>query len=373
METDGKKHDGCNTDAASGRAAASLVDELRSLAESAAKAESEADVEYALARVRQLRSDFICDDCTTESAETTHAMAAELIELTESRLEQLRSYLAYKRRVQEGEAMEKIARRRKAESLAVAATAAVAGAAAFIDAISPAKGEPAPERAEKAADDFPSPPAQDAAAPAKPSQNDRPAEASDAGDKPPVPNAQSEAEPKPSRTYRLIAHMVGAFLEDPEYFKKLRADMQRGGRQVKAPVDNAAAESHFRTIHDLNVRLVNIEMSVRAIAANVKKNAPIAPLFATASRQISGFMRGVMNAMAEKPDMTSEYDRLFSGYTRRFSSIEPEKGADILAQCLAEQKRANALEKGDERRPADPQGDERRPAGPQRANRRKGR
>ena len=132
--------------------------------------------------------------------------------------------------------------------------------------------------------------------------------------------------------------MAASVTEDRKFFEKLRKSAVKPGKALPAPADHAQAEKHFRAVHGLNVRLINIELKIKAIAAAYKNNRPVSDLFLTASNEIKGFMRDYKARMDEMPDMSAEYERQFGGYAERFASLPAPKGGKLLARCLLEQR-----------------------------------
>ena len=322
------------TAAGSAKAEVSLSEELQSIASELIGAESDAEVEKGLARIRSLREKY---SSAGAGADAARQNAEALISMTEVNLEKLRRYLAYKRRLQEGESMEKIAVRREAET--DIAPAVYAAAAAFVPALQGESGKPKEEEKKPSAkaaakEAAPSP----AAAQVKEQETPKPAETP----RPPAPEAKKPPAFKWSRSYLLTAHMAGSLLEDARYFEKLRRVALKPGQKLPAPTDHREAEAHFKAVHSMNVRLVNIELKVRAIAEAYKKQDPVSDLFKTASNEIKNFMRDLKENKTQRPGMSDEYERLFGGYADKFATFIPTKGEDILARCLNEQRNGMA-------------------------------
>ena len=302
---------------------AELAEELRRITEELAGAESDAQVEKGLKRLNELEAKY------ADSGKADRR-ARELIALVREKLEKLREYTARKRRVQEGELMRKKAHREEAVSVsAAAAAAAFAAASAAANAKDEAglKTEPLP--------DAPEAPAH-AAEKAAPPQNGVKAKPAHGKAGP----ARCGAEW--NRAYRLTAHMAQSVLEDASYFEKLRKEAAGAGPR-KVPPDGCA-ESHFKTVHSMNVKLVNTELKIRALAQAYRDGRPVAELFKSASNEIKGFMQGLKNAKEQTPVMKEEYDRLFGGWAERFAGMELTKGGEMLEKCLSEQRHGSAPE-----------------------------
>ena len=315
------------------KAEVSLAEELQSIVSSLSGAETDAEAEKGLLRLKRLREEFGASPASV----TARERAEELISRAEERVEKLRRYLAHKRRIQEGELMEKVAARREAESDVIGAVAASAAAAAAA-APSPVEDEKeAPEKTPEAAPAAKVPPAPAKQEPVRPVQ-EAPVQQEPAKE-PPAPIGEEPKLPEHAwnRTYRLTAHMAASFTEDGKYFEKLRRSVKKAGPKLPAPNDHAAAEAYYKSVHGLNVRLVNIELKVRAIAEASKKNEPVSELFKTASNEIKGFMQDLKADRERQPEMQAEYERLFGGYAEKFASLPALKGGELLERCLTEQ------------------------------------
>ena len=130
--------------AESGKPDASLVEALQALAADMAKAESDADAERGLKRLQQIRADFLGGAPESPAAREARRKAEALVAWVEARLEQLRQQLARKRRAQEGEVMEVIAKQREAEAPSLLPTE-------LVDSVvhSTAKADPEEKRKKK--------------------------------------------------------------------------------------------------------------------------------------------------------------------------------------------------------------------------------
>ena len=315
-------------DSGSAKALATLTEELKSIVSGLSGAASDAEAEHGLERLKRLREDF----ASSGAAPAAREKAEELIRKAEERVEKLRRFLAHRRRMQEGELMEKVAARREADS-------DVMGAIAASVAPSPASGEKeAPEREperEPSAEEIPASAEREPKRPMrKQPVNEEPVK------EPPAPEKEEPKRPayEWNRTYRLTAHMAASVMEDEKYFEKLRRAAVKQGPKLPAPADHASAEAYYKSVHALNVRLVNIELKVKAIAGASRNNEPVSGLFKTASNEIKAFMRD-LNAGREKlPEMRSEYERLFGGYAEKFASLPALKGGELLERCLKEQR-----------------------------------
>ena len=255
----------------SAKAEVSLAEELQSIVSELSGAGSDAEAEKGLERLKRLREEL----GSSSAASAARGKAEELLTRTEERVEMLRRYLARKRRLQEGELMEKVSEKRQAESeviITIAESAAVAAAAPF-----PAQEEEkkAPKKAHEKARPKKEPPAPEKQEPAKETPREE-----TPGDETPAPEKEETKRPEHawSRTYRLTAHMAASVMEDGKYFEKLRRSAVAAGPKLPAPKDHAAAEAYYRSVHGLNVRLINIELKVeeraglRAVQDRLKRH-----------------------------------------------------------------------------------------------------
>lgn len=326
---------------------ASLVEALQRLTEDMAKAASEEDAEAGLKKLRQIRSAFLGSGASAGSAEAARRDAEALISWVEARLEQLHQYLARKRRAQEGVIIEEMAKQREPEAPSLLPTeliAAVVRSTTEADRDRPAEkaaalpASPENRRAKKK-------PAgkhgrekkqanQAAAETGAAERNgaEQPPEKKQAGAERPAPP------PKPEWTkYELLAaHMAASVREDPGFFEKLRRAAKQPGQRRKAPEDDRRAEKYYRTVHDLNKRLVNLELHSKALAAAGEKKEAHAPLLKTAARELKLFMKNLKAGREDLPEMAPELDRLFGGWAEQFRSMQPEKGGELLAASRRE-------------------------------------
>ena len=323
----GRDQNGKENTANSLKMQALLSEELQRVTARLAEAGSESDALDGLERLKRLSAELGASGCGADARREMEA----LIDRAEASLEKVLTVLARKRRLQEGDAMERIAARREAETDIMGTLKAAAETGACIP---PGGASPASEE-EKTVEA--SPPPAHGPAPNEPEKS--PAADPDANDAAsPAPPVKEAPKPEWSRAYRIVAHMAASVTEDRKFFEKLRKSAVKPGKALPAPADHAQAEKHFRAVHGLNVRLINIELKIKAIAAAYKNNRPVSDLFLTASNEIKGFMRDYKARMDEMPDMCAEYERQFGGYAERFASLPAPKGGKLLARCLLEQR-----------------------------------
>lgn len=338
----------------------SLVEALQALAAEMAKACSEAEAEAGLKRLRQIRTEYLGQENGDGAVNAARRNAESLIAWLETRLEQLRQQLARKRRIQEGEVMEQLAKQREAEGPSLLPTELVEAVVHVTDARDPeevtstaptaeptradetaAKKKPSGREQEKAPDKAPkqttrgqTTPEPSASAEATPAQT-TPAPATPRLPKPALSKPTAE-KPEFTKYERLAAHLAASVGENSYFFEKLRKTARRDGPVQKAPADEKAAETHYRTVHDLSKRLVNLELQAKAIAKARERKEPVSPLVKTAARELKNFMRDFKTAKEKNPGMAGEYDRRFGGYAEQFSAMKPEKGQAVLDLCRAE-------------------------------------
>ena len=130
--------------------------------------------------------------------------------------------------------------------------------------------------------------------------------------------------------------MAASTREDPKFFDKFRKAALRSGPRVNAPADNRAGERHLESIYELNKRIMHIDLQTRALAKAKDRQDALLPLLKATARQINGFMREFKAFKEARPEQAAEYERRFGGYAEQFSAMKPEKGKEILEQCLAE-------------------------------------
>ncbi len=310
---------------------ASLVEALQSLVLEMSKASKDSEVEEGLKRLKELRGIHLGEG--VGAVQSAGREAEALIAWVEQRLEQLRRQLARKRRAQEGEAMEKIAKQREAEGPSLLPSE-------LIDAVVHATDSKDPEESKSTAPrKEPVPTAPDKKQPvgstAPEKKTETKAEKKTDRDEPAKPT-----EPNPLAEWTkyelLAAYLAASAREDGSFFEKLRKSAKRKGPRMKAPDDSAAAEKFYRTVHDLNKRLVNLEMNARAMAAAGEKQEPCSPLLKNASRELRLFQKDLKAGKEAMPGMAPELERLFGGWVDGFARMKPEKGMDILAKCAAE-------------------------------------
>lgn len=214
--------------------------------------------------------------------------------------------------------------------------------------------EKAPDKAPKQTTPEPSKPAQTTPEPPKPAQaTPEPPKPAQTTPEPPKPAAEK---PEFTKYERLAAHLAASVGENSYFFEKLRKTARRDGPIQKAPADEKAAESHYRTVHDLGKRLVNLELHAKAIAKAKNNKEPVSPLLKTAGRELRNFLRDLKTAKEADPEMAGEYERRFGGWAEQFSAMKPEKGGAILELCRAERRpQAPTAEKEPEREADVPQ------------------
>ena len=144
--------------------------------------------------------------------------------------------------------------------------------------------------------------------------------------------AQAGKEPEWKRFELLAAHLAASVREDKDFFEKLRKSVKAKGPRQKAPEDDQKAEAHFRAVHDLGKRLVNVELHTKTLAA---AETGTERLLKTAARELKGFFKDLKAAEEALPEMAGEYERLFGGWAEKLSAIKPEKGGDILEKLRA--------------------------------------
>lgn len=310
---------------------ASLVEALQSLVLDMSKASKDSEVEEGLKRLKEIRGIHLGAGAT--DAQSARKQAEALIAWVEQRLEQLRQQLARKRRRQEGEAMEKIAKEREAAAPSLLPTE-------LIDAIVHSTESKDPEEATSSVtqrEPAPLPPEK------KQPVGSKPVEKKTGRKEEQKEKAEEEKKPaepgKPvdwTRFELLAAHMAASVRANDKFFEKLRRTYKRKGPKLAAPEDNDAAQNYYRTVHDLNKRLVNMEMNARALAAADEKKDKLSPLLRTAAREIKLFQKELRAGKETMPAMAPELDRLFGGWAEGFARMKPELGADLLAKCAAE-------------------------------------
>ena len=349
------------TRAESGKSrSASLVDALQALAAEMSKADTELEAEEGLKRLRHIQAEFLEGSSPAGAAEARRNAEA-LVSWLEARLEQLRQQLARKRRAQEGEVMERIARQREADapdlfpSEMIDAFMRVAG--------HPDKQKPAPAASDGKADqpghgDPHEPHGKKEYKPVKetrkaasgtqiapavpPSKTLRPEDPSGSASPPvgvktdPTPAGKPASKSEWTKYERLAAHLAASVQEDPRFFEKLRAAAKRNGTGARPVRDQPASEAHFRSVQALNWRLVHLELHAKAIARAAERREPVASLMKTAAREIKGFLQDFRRAKEVHSECSEEYEREFGGYVEQLSAMKPVKGRAILDLYRAE-------------------------------------
>lgn len=370
------------TRAESGKSrSASLVDALQALAAEMSKADTELEAEEGLKRLRHIQAEFLEGSSPAGAAEARRNAEA-LVSWLEARLEQLRQQLARKRRAQEGEVMERIARQREADapdlfpSEMIDAFMRVAGhpdkqkpapAASDGKADQPGHGDPHEPHGKK--EYKPVKETRKAAsgtqiAPAEPpSKTLRPEDPSDGASPPvgvktdPTPAGKPASKSEWTKYERLAAHLAASVQEDPRFFEKLRAAAKRNGTGAWPVRDQPASEAHFRSVQALNWRLVHLELHAKALARATERREPVASLMKTAAREIKGFLQDYRRAKEVHSECSEEYEREFGGYAEQLSAMKPVKGRAILDLYRAERqpKPKEAAEDAPKREPEVPQ------------------
>ncbi len=349
------------TRAESGKSrSASLVDALQALAAEMSKADTELEAEEGLKRLRHIQAEFLEGSSPAGAAEARRNAEA-LVSWLEARLEQLRQQLARKRRAQEGEVMERIARQREADapdlfpSEMIDAFMRVAGhpdkqkpapAASDGKADQPGHGDPhephgkkeykAVKETRKAASGTQIAPAE------PPSKTLRPEDPSGSASPPvgvktdPTPAGKPASKSEWTKYERLAAHLAASVQEDPRFFEKLRAAAKRNGTGARPVRDQPASEAHFRSVQALNWRLVHLELHAKALARATERREPVASLMKTAAREIKSFLQDFRRAKEVHSECSEEYEREFGGYVEQLSAMKPVKGRAILDLYRAE-------------------------------------
>ena len=349
------------TRAESGKSrSASLVDALQALAAEMSKVGTELEAEEGLKRLRHIQAEFLEGSSPAGAAEARRNAEA-LVSWLEARLEQLRQQLARKRRAQEGEVMERIARQREADapdlfpSEMIDAFMRVAGhpdkqkpapAASDGKADQPGHGDPhephgkkeykAVKETRKAASGTQIAPAE------PPSKTLRPEDPSGSASPPvgvktdPTPAGKPASKSEWTKYERLAAHLAASVQEDPRFFEKLRVAAKRNGTGARPVRDQPASEAHFRSVQALNWRLVHLELHAKALARATERREPVASLMKTAAREIKGFLQDFRRAKEVHSECSEEYEREFGGYVEQLSAMKPVKGRAILDLYRAE-------------------------------------
>jgi hypothetical protein len=351
------------TRAESGKSrSASLVDALQALAAEMSKADTELEAEEGLKRLRHIQAGFLKGSSPAGAAEARRNAEA-LVGWLEARLEQLRQQLARKRRAQEGEAMERIARQREADAPELFPSEMIDALMRAAD--KPDKQKPAPAASDGKTDQ-PGPEPDDPdrqhgeqerkpaaekrkaasgtqIAPAEPpSKTLRPEDPSGSASPPvgvktdPTPAGKPASKSEWTMYERLAAHLAASVQEDPRFFEKLRAAAKRNGTGAWPVRDQPASEAHFRSVQALNWRLVHLELHAKAIARAAERREPVASLMKTAAREIKGFLQDLRHAKEVHSERSEEYEREFGGYAEQLSAMKPVKGRAILDLCRAE-------------------------------------
>ena len=349
------------TRAESGKSrSASLVDALQALAAEMSKVGTELEAEEGLKRLRHIQAEFLEGSSPAGAAEARRNAEA-LVSWLEARLEQLRQQLARKRRAQEGEAMERIARQREADAPDLFPSEMIDALMRAAD--KPDKQKPAPAASDGRADQpghgDPHEPhgkkeykavkeTRKAAsgtqiAPAEPpSKTLRPEDPSGSASPPvgvktdPTPAGKPASKSEWTKYERLAAHLAASVQEDPRFFEKLRAAAKRNGTGARPVRDQPASEAHFRSVQALNWRLVHLELHAKAIARATERREPVASLMKTAAREIKSFLQDFRRAKEVHSECSEEYEREFGGYVEQLSAMKPVKGRAILDLYRAE-------------------------------------
>ena len=321
---------------------ASLVEALQQLVADMTKAASVEEADEGLRRLKELRGVYLDVPSGTPQ---TRKDAEALIAWVQSRLEQLRELMIRKRRLMEGEVVKKLAQEREAAAPSLLPTELIDAVVHFTDSREPEQSEASAPQPEPIG--FAEGRKRSAGTKGREKKSER--QKADA-------KAEPDGEPKPAepektgwtKFEKLAAHLAAETRENPQFFAKLRESNLRRGPSRKAPEDDRDAEKYFRTLHNLNRRLVNLELSNKAIAMADKKQEELYPLLRSNARELRAFLKELKTGKAEMPKMASELDRIFGGWAESFNGILPEKGQDILSKCAAERQ---AKQKGKEQEP----------------------
>lgn len=321
---------------------ASLVEALQQLVADMTKAASVEEADEGLRRLKELRGVYLDVPSGTPQ---TRKDAEALIAWVQSRLEQLRELMIRKRRLMEGEVVKKLAQEREAAAPSLLPTELIDAVVRFTDSKEPEQSEASAPQPEPIG--FAEGRKRSAGTKGREKKSERQkAEAEAEADE-----ATKPAEPEKTRWTKfekLAAHLAAETRENPQFFAKLRESNLRRGPSRKAPEDDRDAEKYFRTLHNLNRRLVNLELSNKAIAMADKKQEELYPLLRSNARELRAFLKELKTGKAEMPKMASELDRIFGGWAESFNGILPEKGQDILSKCVAERQ---GKQKGKEQEP----------------------
>ncbi len=259
--------------------------------------------------------------------------AAESIPLLREKLAALRQQRRQKRRFQEGQVIAKM----QARETAAAVQAGYALGSALVS----------DKKAAEPQAEIPVPAVETPGAAA-------PQEAPDSGEKVPVsapespvleaPAPERKMEPKPlrHREERLAILLAGKQRENPALFGGLYPPDRQPG-----PVfaDDREAEAHFRAVHDLKRRMVNLELHVRAIGDAAAAGQPVFSLVRGAAREIREFRRDLEAAKQARPGLAEEYDRTFGGCTALFDQELPHRAGPVWDQFRAEKRIHSTLGK----------------------------
>lgn len=372
------------TRAESGKSrSASLVDALQALAAEMSKVGTELEAEEGLKRLRHIQAEFLEGSSPAGAAEARRNAEA-LVSWLEARLEQLRQQLARKRRAQEGEVMERIARQREADAPDLFPSEMIDAIMRAADkpdtqTTPPAASDGKTDLSERSPGDPPEPhgrkekkPAEEsrtpasatpiapAASPSMPLSPERPSDGASpaVGVKTdPTPAGKPAEKSEWTKHERLAAHLAASVQDDPRFFEKLRAAAKRSGTRPRAVPGQRASETHYRTVRALNQRLVNLELHAKAIARAAERREPVASLMKTAARELKGFLQDYRSAREDASELSGEYERLFGGYVEQLSAMKPVKGRAILDLCRTERqpKPIEAAEDAPKREPEVPQ------------------
>lgn len=349
---------------------ASLVEELQALAAEMAKASSEAEAEAGLKKLRQIRTDFLGKENDPGVINAARRDAEALVAWLEARLEQLKLQFARRRRAQEGEVIEQIAKQRETEGPSLLPTELVDAVVRSTEAKDPEEVTSAgpkseAEKSEETHEENDTPARkimkaleekrQSTEESVKQADVPQSAAAEKPKEKPETPKPAPE-KPEFTKFEQLAAHLAASVGENSYFFDKLRKNAKRPGKAQKAPEDDRAAEAHYRRIHDLGKRLVNLELHAKAIAKAKNNHEPVSPLLKSAAKELKSFLRDFKTAKEENPELAGDYERRFGGYAEQFSAMKPEKGSAILDLCRTERRpRQPAAEQDPEREAEAPQ------------------
>ncbi|MBR6377034.1 MAG: hypothetical protein IKS05_04630 [Oscillospiraceae bacterium] len=250
--------------------------------------------------------------------------AAETILRLREKLAALRQQRRQKRRFQEGQA---VARMQAQEMAAALQTGYALGSASkAADKAPPAAAEEALKGAPEAPQAAPVP---EKAAPAPVLEA-------------PAPEPRKEPKPLRHQEERLAVLLAGKLRENPALFAGIYPPERQPGPNF---ADDREAEAHFRAVHDLKRRMVNLELHLKGIGDAAAAGQPVFPLVRGAAREIREFRRDLAAAKQARPGLAEEYDRIFGGCAALFDQELPHRGGPVWDQYRAEKRIHSTLGK----------------------------